>query len=168
MNENFALLFTLYNPSNLMNTPYCITCALLFFGVGRSSCFGCAASLNTEWAFPPPLFCTVMILQIWLYWILWTAVPDGTSNLLKIRKLIYYSQIDLCSCPVWIYSKSNFSLHRKAGMNDLVGRKDGLLNSLCMCACLCLCFWSLPEGLISPNISVLMSEGTHTFSLGYS
>lgn len=112
--ECFALVFTLCNPSDLTNTPYCITCALLFFGVGRLPCFCCAASLNTEWAFPLPFFCTVMILQIWLCWLLWTAVPDGTSNLLKIKKLIYYSPMDLCCYPVWIYSKSNFSPHRKA------------------------------------------------------
>lgn len=167
-NECFALVFTLCNPSDLMNTPYCITCALLFFGVGRLPCFCCAASLNTEWAFPLPFFCTVMILQIWLCWLLWTAVPDGTSNLLKIRKLIYYSPMDLCCYP--FIQKAIFPPIGKpaAGMNDHVGGKNDGLNSLCMCACLCLCFRSLPEGLISPNISVLMSEGTHTFSLGYS
>ncbi len=73
-------------------------------------------------------------------------VPDGTSNLLEIRKPICCTPTDLCCCLVWIYSKSYFFPIGKpaAGMNGCcVGGENGGINRLCVCACLCLCFRSL-------------------------
>lgn len=166
-NEYFALVFTLYNPSDLMNTPYSITCALLFFGVGRSPFFSCAASLNTEWE-SSSFFCTVMILQIWLCWLLWTAVPD--EHLICWRSESLYTTVQwTCVVALSGFIQKSPPPNRKACcMYEWPRRRGKRWTKEFMCACLCLCFRSLPEGLISPNISVLMSEGTHTFSLGYS
>lgn len=163
----FPLVFILCNPSDLMNTRVAVLrrgafallllCCLIKHGVSFSS----TLLLHSHDSSNMALLVTVNSCS---------AVPDGTSNLLKIRKPICCTPTDLCCCPVWIYSKSNFPPIGKlaAGMNDRLGGKSSGLNSLCVWACLCLCFRSLPEALISPNISTLTSEGTHTFSLGYS
>ncbi len=174
--EYFPLVFTLYNPSALMNASYSITRGLLFFGVGRSPCFRCAASLNTEWAFPIRFSCTVMILQIWLCWLLRTAVCRFLmEHLICWRSESPYAALQRTCVVValsgFIQKVISPPIGKPAaGMNGHVGGKKRWTKPF-VCVhvfCLCLCFRSLPVGLISPNISTLMSEGTHTFSLGYS
>lgn len=120
-----------------MNTPYSITCALLFFGVGRSPFFSCAASLNTEWE-SSSFFCTVMILQIWLCWLLWTAVPD--EHLICWRSESLYTTVQW-TCVVALsgfIQKSPPPIGKPAAcMNDRVGGENGGLKSLCVLVCVC-------------------------------
>lgn len=69
-----------------------------------------------------------------------SPVPDGTSNLLKIRKPICCTPTDLCCCPVWIYSKSNFSPRRKACCRyEWPRRREKRCTKQFVCVFVCVC-----------------------------